>query len=75
MDTVASVLEIILGDAQLADPAAGDDEDTVPVLEWAAVTQLGDVCQLGAHRLICGDAREAQAYAALLGSEAAKRPG
>lgn len=57
-----SELEIILGDAQLADPAAGDDEDTVPALEEAAVTRLGDVWQLGAHRLVCGDARDAEAY-------------
>jgi DNA modification methylase len=33
------------------------------------VTQPGDVWQLGRHRLICGDAQDADVYARLLGGE------
>jgi DNA modification methylase len=36
------------------------------------VTRLGDVWQIGKHRLICGDALEAETYARLLGSERAQ---
>jgi hypothetical protein len=41
-------------------PAAGDP-----------VSRLGDVFELGDHRIVCGDAREAATYATLLGDERA----
>ena len=44
-------------------------DDAVPQLPASAVTRMGDLWQLGRHRLICGDARRAQTYAALLGGE------
>jgi len=34
-------------------------EDEVPDLPETPVTQLGDVWQLGAHKLVCGDAKDA----------------
>lgn len=55
-------------DTVLADPA-----DVVPeIADGAAVTQLGDVWVLGDHRLICGDARLPETYAALIQSDRAR---
>ncbi len=41
-------------------------EDAVPVSDGPTVTKAGDVWTLGAHRLICGDARDAEVIAKLL---------
>ncbi len=46
-------------------------EDTVPDPEPQTDTQLGDIFNLGPHRLLCGDATAAWAYQALLGDERA----
>jgi ParB-like chromosome segregation protein Spo0J len=51
-----------------SDPA--DDIDPA-FLSAPAVTRQGDLWQLGKHRLLCGDAREAQHLARLMGSERA----
>jgi ParB/Sulfiredoxin domain len=50
------------------DPTA---EDRIPAYEGGkpAVSRPGDVWTPGRHRLICGDARDANAYATLLGNE------
>ena len=37
-----------------------------------AVTRLGDIWQIGRHRLICGDSTKAETYARLLGGERAQ---
>jgi DNA modification methylase len=54
------------------DGADASIEDNIPAYrhEGPAVTQPGDLWILGRHKLICGDARETAAYAALLGDEA-----
>lgn len=44
-------------------------EDRVPALGASAVCARCDVWSLGRHRLICGDARDAQAYETLLAGE------
>ena len=49
-----------------ADDRLPRDEDGPPV------TRLGDVWQLGRHRLICGDALKADTYARLMGSDRAQ---
>ena len=41
-------------------------EDEVPPVPAAPVSRLGDLWQLGAHRLICGDATDAATIAKLL---------
>jgi DNA modification methylase len=51
----------------LAPEAAGEDEP--PPLPEEAETRPGDVYVLGDHRLVCGDARDPQTYARLLGEE------
>jgi hypothetical protein len=66
-------VDIVLDEAHESAPDGADAsiEDTIPPYrhEGPAVTRAGDLWMLGRHRLICGDAREAGAYAALLGDE------
>jgi DNA modification methylase len=66
-------VDIVLDEARESAPDGvdGSVEDTIPPYrhEGPAVTQPGDLWKLGRHKLICGDAREASAYAALLGDE------
>jgi 16S rRNA G966 N2-methylase RsmD len=50
-------------DSSAADEVPELERDTPPV------TAPGDQWQLGPHRLVCGDARDPAAYAALLGDE------
>lgn len=64
--------DILLEEASEAMPLAQKKtqaEDRLPAVEAAAVTRMGDVWQLGRHRLVCGDGRDPQAYAALLEDE------
>jgi DNA modification methylase len=57
-----------LRDALKPEVSAGlTDEDAVPPLPEAPVTQPGDIWQLGPHRVACGDCTNAAAVAALLG--------
>ncbi len=46
--------------------------DAAPPVELQAVTQPGDIWQLGAHRLICGDSTKAETYAAVMQDEKAQ---
>ena len=47
------------------------DEDAMIPVPSNPVTQPGDLVELSGHRLVCGDARDPQAYARLLGEEQA----
>ena len=47
-------------------PAQDDPADTIPEVEKVAVTQPGQLWQLGKHRLLCGSALDEAAYKALL---------
>lgn len=51
--------------------AAPAGEYDAPALPTTAVTRLGDIWQVGPHRLMCGDATKAETYARLLGEERA----
>lgn len=53
---------------------AGDPlEDRLPPIEdGRAITRPGDIWQLGPHRVICGDALEAETYQRLLGKAKAR---
>jgi DNA modification methylase len=56
-------------EALLADKTAGlTDPDEVPEAPSTPVSRLGDVWQLGNHRIICGDSADAETVARLLGS-------
>lgn len=47
------------------------DEDDVPDLPDEPVTKLGDVWQLGSHRLMCGDSTNMEAVGSLMGGQKA----
>ena len=65
-------IDIIFDAAKTADPEQDQDQgDDIPPVPKVPITRLGDVWQLGRHRLVCGDARDASAYDALLGDEEA----
>jgi site-specific DNA-methyltransferase (adenine-specific) len=60
-------------DALLADLGIGSGlEDDPPPLPAEPRTRPGEVFELGAHRLICADARDPEAYRTLLGDEQAE---
>jgi len=65
-------VDLVLDAAHDADPAASDaPEDGVPALSGPAVSRLGDLWQLGRHRLLCGDARSVADMHQLMGAERA----
>ncbi len=67
-------VDIVLDEARESAPASADAsaEDAIPAYrhDGVAVTKPGDLWILGRHKLLCGDARETSAYAALLGDDA-----
>lgn len=67
----ADILIEEAGEASSVLKKKADAEDRLPAVEALAVTRMGDVWQLGRHRLVCGDARDPEAYGALLGDEVA----
>lgn len=62
-------------DELLADPDAKSagltDDDAMPDVEAVPVSRRGDMWRLGEHRVLCGDATDADDYVALLGDELA----
>ena len=54
---------------QRPDPA---DEVPLLVVDRPAVAQAGDLWQLGPHRLLCGDARDARSFERLMSGEKAQ---
>jgi DNA modification methylase len=55
-----------------ADPDTGaGPEDEIPVMAGQAVSRRGDVWILGRHRLVCGDARNPEDYAQVMGGKVA----
>lgn len=53
--------------ASQSEPEAADD--VPPLSSGPPITQPGDLWRLGAHRLICGDARDPKALAKLMGGD------
>lgn len=71
-----SELRDLLASAEVSDAGeqqddAADDADDVPDAPATPVSRVGDVWVIGAHRLICGDAADADVVATLMGSERA----
>ncbi len=65
-------IDLILDAAREAKPdVRSAPEDETPTLLDQAVTRVGDQWELGRHRLLCGDARDPAAYAALMLDEQA----
>jgi hypothetical protein len=66
-------IDIILDEAAEASSEATNGEDNIPVYSTGpAVTRLGDLWDLGSHRLLCADARHRTSYAMLLGETKAE---
>jgi DNA modification methylase len=65
-------IDLIIGEWQESsgEPASEDDQRPAPS-EGPPVSRLGDLWVLGAHRLLCGDARSSEDYKTLLGSDRA----
>lgn len=59
-------IDMVLDTGESGTPAADEADDRIPVPATEAVTRPGDVWILGAHRLVCGDARDEAAYRALM---------
>lgn len=53
-------------------PVKEDPADQVPEAERSRVTRLGDVWELGPHRLVCGDALKSEAFKRLMGDDRAR---
>ncbi|MBT2746188.1 MULTISPECIES: site-specific DNA-methyltransferase [unclassified Lysobacter] len=53
------------------DQAGLTDDDEVPEVQEQPVSRRGDVWVCGSHKVLCGDATQADDYAALLGDELA----
>lgn len=62
----------VLIDELNAPPAKADPADEVPRVEGPPVTRLGDIWQIGPHRLICGDSTTPETYGSLLAGEKAQ---
>ena len=62
-------IDLLIADMATSPPAP---EDVLPTMPSKVVSRSGDLWQLGNHRLLCGDAREAGNFAELMnGSRAA----
>ena len=65
-------IDVLIG-GQDKDDAKTDPADEIPPRDdGPAVTQPGDIWQIGPHRLICGDSTKPEAYARLLDGEKAQ---
>jgi hypothetical protein len=58
--------------AAACDAGENTDDDVAPEPAQQAVSRLGDLWQLGAHRLLCADARLPASYQTLLGAGSAQ---
>lgn len=63
-DELAAMLEIDFGEAE-------DPEDEAPEVRPDAVSEVGEVYELGPHRVMCGDSTDAMDVATLMGGEVA----
>tara|TARA_R110001599_G_scaffold271127_3_gene472068 strand:- start:45 stop:1415 length:1371 start_codon:yes stop_codon:yes gene_type:complete len=67
----APEIDILIGELNEETPDTPEEDILLPDT-GPAVTEIGDIWQIGKHRLICGDATDADVYAALLEGERAQ---
>jgi DNA modification methylase len=67
----ACEVDIVLDDAAAANAPDHSLDDEIPPLAQRSITKLGDLWQLGGHRLLCGDALSAASYDLLLNGDQA----
>lgn len=67
-----SQIDDILAGHQKGSPEGEGEDDELPEVPPEAVTRPGDLWICGQHKLLCGDALEAESYEALLGEERAQ---
>jgi hypothetical protein len=66
-------IDVTIAEVEQSKPSGEDsNDDRVPSLATTPVTRPGDVWSIGRHRLLCGDARLATSYQALMGGEQAQ---
>ncbi|WP_417251057.1 site-specific DNA-methyltransferase [Castellaniella sp.] len=70
-DSEISALLGVADDESTDSQDNGDDADDIPEAPTQAISRVGDIWQIGAHRLICGDATNPNTVTALMGSERA----
>lgn len=63
-------IEVLLG--ELNPDNSGNADQMFEPVAGPAITRIGDIWQIGEHRLICGDSTRAETYQALLGGERAQ---
>ena len=65
-------VDLVLDEASDADPDGTDTaEDAIPEPSHVPISRMGDVWQLGRHRLLCGDSRNIHDMAKLMNGEEA----
>jgi ParB-like chromosome segregation protein Spo0J len=65
-------LDLVLDEHQESSTeGAQSSDDELPLLTETAVSSLGDVWQIGRHRLLCGDAQQAKTLALLMNEDRA----
>lgn len=65
-------VDFVLDEAASSDPDGADAvEDAIPAASDHPVSRRGDLWLLGRHKLICGDARDSNDYALLMGADRA----
>ncbi|HEY9090714.1 DNA methyltransferase [Parasphingorhabdus sp.] len=64
-----SEIDMAIDGIELGKDNEEDKDDEIPEIGDHAITKLGDLWQLGNHRLICGDARSNSSYEKLLSGE------
>lgn len=68
--SIAEIDLVLDGAGERDTTAPSGPADTIPPMPETAVSRRGDLWHCGRHRVLCGNARNADDYAALLGDEA-----